>query len=356
VSEADDQEKSHEPSERKREQFREKGDIARSKELVAAAALLGSFGALALVPTLIEEVGGVLRRSWGDHSAELGLAEAGVLWRQTVVDVALVSMPPLLVVGLVTLVAAVAQNRFILPKDALEPKLERLDPIANFRQRFLSAAPFVELAKGCVVLAVALGMVWNDRESWQQLVFAALGGGAAGMVDLLVEMTHELLLTMTGAAVVVGGIDYAWSWYQLEEKMRMSHQELKDEHKDLDGDPHLRQARKALQRKILAAANLSRVKTADVIVTNPTHYAVALRYRREENAAPVVVARGVDHLALRIKAEGKRHGVAIVENRALARALYARTEAGRMIPDDLYAPVAQVLASVLKRRARRPIP
>lgn len=351
---SDDQEKSHEPSERKREQAREKGEVPKSKELTAAAALAGTMGALALGPTMLEQLQGVFRRSWADQSTDLDPGDAGALMQGVVGDVALLSMPPLLVVGVVTLVVAAAQNHFVLPKDALEIKWERLDPIASFKQKFMSAAPLVELAKGTIVFGVALGVVWYNRSDWLALVFAALGAGPAGLVELLYELTYQLVATMIGAGLVVGGIDYAYSWWQQEEKMRMSHQELRDEHKDTDGDPHMRAARKALQRKIMASANLRKVRTADVVITNPTHYAIALRYRREENHAPVVIARGVDHMALRIKAEARQHGVAVIENRVLARALYAKTEAGRTIPDDLYGPVAQVLAVVLKRRARRP--
>jgi flagellar biosynthesis protein FlhB len=351
---SDDQDKAHEPSERKREQAREKGEVPKSKELTAAAALAGTMAALSLGPTMLDQLQGVFRRSWADQAAEMDAGDAGTLMQGVVGDVALLSMPPLLVVGLVTLVVAAAQNHFVIPKDALEIKWERVDPIANFKQKFMSAAPLVELAKGTIVFGVALGVVWYNRSDWYELAFAALGAGPLGMVELLFGLTHQLVAIMLAAGLVVGGVDYAYSWYQQEEKMRMSHQEVRDEHKDTDGDPHMRAARKSLQRKIMASANLRKVRTADLVITNPTHYAIALRYRREEGHAPVVVARGVDHMALRIKAEARRHGVAVIENRILARALYARTEAGRMIPDDLYGPVAQVLAVVLKRRARRP--
>ena len=135
--------------------------------------------------------------------------------------------------------------------------------------------------------------------------------------------------------------------------MMMSYQQLKDESKEMEGDPHMKAARKARARQIAFGQTLREVQKADLILTNPTHYAVALRYRAEEASAPTVVAKGVDHMALKIIAEAARHDIPRVENRPLARALYAVAKEGRMIPEEMYGPVAKVLAVILKRRRAR---
>ena len=132
--------------------------------------------------------------------------------------------------------------------------------------------------------------------------------------------------------------------------MMMSREDLKEEQKQSEGDPYMKQARKQRQREIALGQMLQNVPKADVVITNPTHYAVALRYRKNEAPAPVVVARGVDHLAMRIKTEAIRSDVPQIENRQLARALYATSKVGHMIPEDLYAAVARVLAVIWRRR------
>jgi len=153
-------------------------------------------------------------------------------------------------------------------------------------------------------------------------------------------------------ALAVGGADFAWQRYHMSEQMMMSRQDVRQEHKESEGDPQVRARRRALARQA-AMRQLVDVSRADVIVTNPTHYAVALRYRKAENASPIVVARGLDHLALKIRQEGGRHDVPIVENRGLARALYARSRVGAPIPSEFFGPVAQILALIYRRRRRK---
>ncbi len=353
MSEDQDQEKSHEPTEQQRKKFREKGQLPKSKELVAAASLLAAVAAVSLVPSMLDDMASLMRDVFLDTPDDLDMGAARTLMRRTVWGVATLSLPPLLVVMSGTLIAAVAQGRGIIPKDALEPKWDRIDPVANFKQRFMSITPLVELAKGVIVLGAVLAVAWFDRDAFIGIVLGSLGADGMEQMELMAGLLVRVLLIMAPVALVVGAADYANAWYKLEQKMRMTHKQVRDEHKNTDGDPLVKQARRALQRKLMAAANIAAVKTADVVITNPTHYAVALRYRKGEAPAPVVISRGVDHLALRIKAEAKRHNVPIVENRPLARALYAQTEAGKMIPDDLYAPVAEVLAVILKRRRWR---
>jgi flagellar biosynthetic protein FlhB len=136
--------------------------------------------------------------------------------------------------------------------------------------------------------------------------------------------------------------------------MKMSKQDVKQEMKEQDGDPLIKARRRAMARQIAFGRQLQDVQKADVVLTNPTHYAVAIRYRKEEGDAPIVLARGIDHQALQIRAEAGRHDVPTIENRPLARALHAKSKVGRPIPKDFFGPVAQVLAVVYKRRRRAP--
>ena len=151
----------------------------------------------------------------------------------------------------------------------------------------------------------------------------------------------------------LGVSDYAYSWWRNNEQLKRTDQELKDDLKQSDGDPHVKAARRRRAREIAASQGIRLVKDADVVVTNPTHYAIALRYRRGEDDAPIVLAKGVDHLAAKIRAEADRHGVPRIENRLLARGLYAMVDVGMRIPEEYYAAVAQVLAMVYNKRAAR---
>jgi flagellar biosynthetic protein FlhB len=148
-------------------------------------------------------------------------------------------------------------------------------------------------------------------------------------------------------------LDLVYQRWQLSQRMMMSVQEVRDEHRESEGDPQIKAKRKQRQRQLATRQSLAKVALADVVVTNPTHYAIALRYRRQENAAPVVVARGLDHLALQIRQEAMRNDVMVIENRPLARALYAKAKVGAAIPAEFYPAVAEVLAVVYRRRRRK---
>jgi len=150
--------------------------------------------------------------------------------------------------------------------------------------------------------------------------------------------------------LLIGVVDLLWQHYKTSNDLMMTRQELKQEMKDTEGDPMLKQRRRARGRQIAFSKQLKDTETADVVVTNPTHFAAALRYRREVHVAPILVARGADLAALKIRAVAVRHDIPIVENRALARALVAKGRVGAPIPADYYGPVAKILAALLRRR------
>jgi flagellar biosynthetic protein FlhB len=166
------------------------------------------------------------------------------------------------------------------------------------------------------------------------------------------DSTLVLMVRALPVAIVIAALDYAYQYWRMDEKMKMTTQEMKEEHKEQEGDPHVKAARKARARQIAFARTLRNVKKADLVITNPTHFAVALRYRAHEAPAPVVVAKGIDHMALRIRQEAAKYDIPCIENRALARALYPLAEEGHVIPEDFFGPVARTLATVLKRRKK----
>jgi flagellar biosynthetic protein FlhB len=172
------------------------------------------------------------------------------------------------------------------------------------------------------------------------------------LMNELVELGWLLVLAATPIVFIIGAADYGYSTWRLTEQLKRTDQEVKDDNKQMEGDPQIKMQRRRMGRKMIVGGGLTEVRTADVVVTNPTHYAIALRYDRDRDVAPVVVAKGVDHLALKIRKEALLQGIARVEDRPLARALFAKVEMGHPVPENLYAQVARVLAIVHRRRQR----
>ena len=348
----DGQERTHEATERRKQQFRERGEIPRSREVGAAFSLAATILALSLTTgPMLQRLRDQFLLSYSfDTREDLLMGGALAMCGETLRTVAIMMSMPLSVLLVVGLLSAGIQSQGVIPKEPLKLRWETFDLANGFKQKFLSSQPLMELGKSLLKLLAFGWLVWLAiRDRLDELpILAATDVGT--IFETMGDFALLLAARALPVALVVAVADYAYQRWRLQERMRMSHQELKEEFKEMEGDPHMKAARKARQRQIAFAQTLRYVEKADLVITNPTHYAVAIRYRTAEAPAPVVVAMGVDHLALRVRAEANRHDIAIVENRPLARALYADSEEGAMIPEELYGPVAKVLAVVLRRR------
>lgn len=351
--------KTEDPTEQKIRKAREEGNVAKSTEvvavmdLIAMALLLWFFGSMALevgaglmrAGLSVQSVGGAL--SVGEASHELLLMLARSL------PVLGVALAVLLLTGVV---GYVQQVQFLLTTKPLEPKLERLNPAAGFGRIFgikglvKGGLNIVKLALLAVTCVVAISVYLPE--------FASLPGlelmPAMRLMTLLVFKVLVWLLVMLA---VIGVADFAIQRFQHRRDLRMTKQEVKQERKDNDGDPEIK-ARVAKMGREIAMGKLRRdVPRADVVVTNPTHFAVALRYDAEKMAAPVVVAKGADFMAFRIRELAIGAGVPIVEKPELARGLYASTKVGQAVDTKFYQTVAEVLAYVYRLRGdRAPVP
>jgi len=356
VPEQDDgQERQHQASERRKKQFRERGEIARSREVTAAVGLLATTVALAAsVGPMVEAVNLQFQHHWTfSGPQEMDLESAVVLSSDLITDMAWILGLPLGIIWVISLAGGLAQSQLAIPKEPLKIKWETLDIASNFQQKFLTSQPWMELAKGVGKLTVLGLLTWLAvRERLSSLPALA----ATTPEEVFQTMGDFLVVLVTRAmpvAIIIAAADYAYQWWRLSERMMMTTQELKDEYKEAEGDPYMKAARKARARQIAMAQTVRNVQKADLIITNPTHFAVAISYDTREAPAPMVVAKGIDHLALRIRGEAAKHDIPCIENRPLARALYAQAEENQMIPEDFYGPVARVLATVLKRKRRR---
>ena len=351
----DGAEKKHEPGDRKWRESAEKGELPRSADINAAVVIVTvTAGLMFLSGPMVEAVRDATYDGfYAEPPYFLDLPTAQRMLMETLGRIGLAVSVPLSIALVASTLASVSQTGLQLAPKALEPKFERLDVVNGFQQMYFSWQPLVELAKALakifvIILAVGI-MLWPIIEELPQVA----ARHPNQLMDLLITIAFRAILAATPVMIAVAMIDYAYAYNRTYENLKRTDRELREDQKSQEGDPRLKAARRQRARKIAMSVSLNAVRDADVVVTNPTHYAVAIRYRRGEDAAPLVVCKGTDLLAQRIRREALRAGVPRIENRPLARALHADVEVGAPIPEELYAPVARVLAIVYRRRMSR---
>jgi flagellar biosynthetic protein FlhB len=335
---------------KRREEARRQGQVVLSPEVapvavLATVLLLASMGA----PALLHESRIVLR-AW---LAAVGPTAAHddsplPLLVHALRELGSVLAPLLLAIAVVGTGAVLAQIGFDLRPELALPKGER---IAGGLQRVFSLQGVANLVKAVVKIAVVGAVAWQVVLAVGQGAIAAPAMPPADILALATLGLRKLVLWMLVPLAALGAADWFWQRWRFEQSIKMSRQEVKQEHKESEGDPQIRARFRRAHRELGRRRMLTEVRRADVILTNPTHVAVALRYRAEEGAAPTVLAKGVDEVAQKIKEEARRHGVPIVERRALARALFRQVPIGGEIPATLYKAVAEILAYIYSLRA-----
>ncbi|HET7321056.1 MAG TPA: flagellar biosynthesis protein FlhB [Longimicrobiaceae bacterium] len=348
-----DQEKTESATPRKREDAREEGKIPKSVELTTAMVLLGAGLAFHALGPAVGRVLAATMRSMlmlAGSGAMEGTAVIGLLqgmgWKLMAGTSALL----LAVAGIASGTAAV-QARGVLTMQPLQPKLERLNPLPQLKN-FLSVQPWVELLKSLLKLLIVGVVVWKVLSaSWADSIGLAQTDPLQ-LMELARTYVVKLLLTAGGCYLAFASADYAYQVWSHEKRLRMSKQEVKDESKQNEGDPMLKARIRAVGRSRARRQMFKDVPHADVVITNPTHIAVALKYDPALSDAPVVLAMGQRKVAERIKQIAREHDVPTVENRPLARALLASARVGTAIPPELYMAVAEVLAWVIGQRGR----
>lgn len=346
-----DLEKTEAATPRRLQKAREEGQVARSRELGTFMALIGGIGALWLGgDSIFRTLRGILLSGlWFDtriaRDPQVMLDVAGEsAWHGLLIVLPFMAL--LLVIGIFS---SVALGGFLLSSKALEPKFERLNPLPGIKRLF-AMQTLIELiktlAKAGLVGFIGVKVIWAYRDDMLALSRMAPTEALARGLDL----TALCCLLIASSLIIIVLIDVPWQLWNHAKQLRMSKEDVKQEHKDSDGDPHVKGRIRQQQRTMARRRMMSAVPEADVVVTNPTHYAVALRYREGQGGAPVVVAKGTRLIAAQIRELADRHGVARLEAPPLARALYHHVEIDREIPVALYAAVAEVLAWVYQLR------
>jgi flagellar biosynthesis protein FlhB len=338
---------------KRREEARREGKVARSSELTSALVLLSGVGALAATGgTMLRKLADLTRSGLVDmaHSAP---TESGVFtaFQHLSMQMLFLLLPMLVVLTAVGLASNFLQVGFLLTARPLTPRWSVLNPVEGF-QRLFSLRSLTELIKAILKVALIGAIAYVTVASDLSRVIPLEGAEGNVVLHRIGEATVRLGLRVGFALLLVAVLDYGYQRWDYERSLRMSRQEIEEEQKQTDGDPRVKARIRILQRMMARRRMMADVPTADVVITNPTHVAVALRYDRTKMAAPVVVAMGMRKLAEKIKEVAKAHAVPIVEDPPLARLLYKEAKLGQPIPVSLYQAVAQVLAHVWRLRRR----
>lgn len=351
MAEDSDLEKTESATPRRLQKAREEGQIVRSRELSTFALLAaGFFGVWGMSGSIGEHLQGMLRASFNfDHATVFEtrrmLIGAGAAGREGLYAL----LPVLAFTGAAALLAPMALGGWQLSSKGLEPKFNRLNPIEGLGKIFSINGPVqlgLSLAKTLVVGGIGGSAIWNRREEILALATQPLHLALANTVHLI-----AVCCGMTVAGMfVVAALDVPYQLWQFHKKLRMTKEEVKREHRESEGDPHVKGRIRQQQRAIARRRMMTQVPKADVVVTNPTHFAVALQYTDGEMRAPKVVAKGVNLVAARIREIAAENNVPLLEAPPLARALYHNVELNREIPGPLYGAVAEVLAWVYQLR------
>jgi flagellar biosynthetic protein FlhB len=346
-------EKKHDPSEKALQDAGERGELPRSPLVTGVVATVAVAAALALGG---EEIAGPIvdyTAALFDPGVKLEEGGAFAILQGALLTTAAATALPLGVAAVASFATGIAQTRLQLAPRAFEARLEHLDPMATFQQIFMSRQPLVELAKGLLQM-FALGAVTVHAISSRLDVLPRIGAMAVSeQLALLVDLGWDLVVRAVPVMFLIAGVDYGWSWYTWWQGLMRTDQQAREDAKEQQGDPHVRAHRRRRMREIATRSALAQLKTADVLVTNPTHFAIGLRYRHGVDPAPVVVVKAMDHVALKLRRQAYDLGIPRVEDRALARALYAQVKVGHRVPASLYGPVARVLGVVYRKRKRK---
>jgi len=347
-------EKTEKATPRKKREARNKGQVAKSSELPGALIVFFTFLALNTLGGLYEDrLYSLFTVTFNEYMRwDVTLSNISVMFSQLIVQGILFVVPIFAIAMILAVLGNYIQFGFLFTTQPLKMKLSKLNPIQGFKQLF-SMRSLVNLIKSLLKVIIIGSVVWSNlwgaRDKLLSLsllpledVFRFAGG-----------LTTKIGVQIGAVLVVLAILDYMYQRYEYNKQLRMTKQEVKDEFKKTEGDPLVKGRIREKQRRMAMMRMMQEVPKADVVITNPTHYAVALQYDATIMEEPKVIAKGVDYVALKIREVAQAHDIIIMENRPLARALYERTEIGQSIPVDLFQAVAEVLAYVYKVKGKR---
>lgn len=341
-------EKSEKATPKRRDDERKKGNIFQSKDAVSVVVLLASFYTLkAYFPSILENLNNLMNVTFDSIALKRSLSIENVqtMYSQFAILFMIVTMPILLVSAGANILAVGAQTKFSYTMSLLKFKLERLDIIKGFKKLFSLRAIF-DLLKSLIKILVLFVIVYSTVKPRMNQLISLFDMEFTQVISFLGSMIMSIVTSVGMFFVFLALADYAYQWFDYEKNIRMSKQDIKEEYKQMEGDPHIKGKIKERQRMMSQRRMMQAVPKADVIIRNPTHYAIAVQYEMGKQRAPIILAKGMDNVALKIIEVAEKHSIPSVENKPLARGLYEAVEINQEIPEKYYQAVAEVLAFV----------
>lgn len=348
MSEGGGGERTEKATPKRREDARKKGDVARSRDVATVLIVFVGFAYLSLFgESLGSGLTGMLNHCLTEMDGGLESPESFISFMFGVVDEMALWLGPLFGgVILVVILGNVAQVGWLITFEPLKPDLTKLNPLPNLKNIFFSKKTLGNLVTNLAKVGVVAVVVWLTLRGKVDQIAALSQVPVMGGLLLVLKTCLSLLLNTGLALILIAAADFAWNRYLHEEKLKMSKHDIKEEMKEQEGNPQLKGARMRRAREMSQQRMMQAIPEANVILNNPTHLSIALRYRQGVDAAPVVVAKGADHVAMRIRRIAADHGVPMVEDKPLARLLFKQCEVGQMVPEEVFRAVAEVLAYV----------
>lgn len=340
-------EKTEEPTAKKREKAREEGQVAKSTEVTSAFLLFGMFAIFKIFGSntiesmreLVEEMYGL----FGVQDFDMLLAAA--IFEHVIMAVIQIILPFISVAFFIALVTNFLQVGWKPTLKPLQPKFNRFNPVEGFKRMF-SLRSVIELIKSILKIVLILVIVYNTIRDYEMLILSFYDLEVLSAYGMILNICLDIGIRIGAFFLIIAAIDYMYQRYDLNKKLKMTKQEVKDEYKQTEGNPEIKSRIRQKMREAAMRRMMQELPQADVIITNPTHFAVAIQYDVARFGAPIVIAKGADLVAARIREKAKEYEIELVENKALARALYYTCEIGDEIPPELYQVVAEILAMV----------
>ena len=346
--------KTEEATPKKKSEARKKGQVPRSKEVGLAITLLattliflalGTYISKSLMATLNTFLGSYLNTKLDYNSVQT--ITLVTVWR-----IAIVFLPVVLPIMVAGIIANYIQVGFMITKDPLKPQLSKLNPLKGF-QRIFSKRTFIELLKDILIIIIVGYVAYGFFKDNYQSILNFGNLRTTLIMGAFAKVVINLLTKISMVMIVIALADYIYQRFQFNKELRMTKQEVKEEYKQQEGNPEVKSKIKQKQRQMATRRMMQQIPSATVVVTNPTHVAVALKYVEGEDEAPKVVAKGLDSLALKIKEKAKEHDVPVIENKTLARLMYSEVEVDSVVPMEMYQAIAEILALVYKLKKRK---
>ena len=345
--------KTEQPTAKRKKDERKKGNIAKSKEVSNAFTLIGAVGCIyIMLNSSIKQLKIIISSSLTmNFNTDITNGMGHSLLVDGLFNYAKIFIPIGVVIMMLGVISNVAQTGFLFSKEAIKPKFSKLNPISGFKNIFSQKAAVAAIKN--TILLIVLGYIGYSFISKKYIDILKLGDiYFPYLIYSIIEIVKELFSIAILIAIVIGAIDFAYQLYSHKKNLKMTKQEVKEEYKQSEGAPLVKSQIRQRQRQMSSQRMIQNAREATVIITNPTHISIAIKYERDVDSAPTVIAKGADVLAMKIREIAKENDIPIIENIPLARLMYREVDVDQEVPADMYEAVAQVLVAVYKIKNR----